>query len=75
MAHCVAGGGGGGRTQLLVTVEMPAMTVLTVSSPVFSSPGSLLSIPILLFDLPLFLLLSCFFFSFLFFCLFCPLFL
>ena len=63
MAHGAAGSGGGGRTQLLVAVEVPAMTVLTVSSPVFfslfsfsfsssftsfSSLGSLLSIPFLL---------------------------
>jgi hypothetical protein len=62
VAHGVAGGGGGGRTQLLATVEVLAMTVLTVSSPIlflvfsfsssfffsFSSLGYLLSIPILL---------------------------
>jgi hypothetical protein len=34
VAHGVAGGGGGGRTQLLATVEVLAMTVLTVSSPI-----------------------------------------
>jgi len=57
VAHGATGDGGGGRTQLLATVEVPAMTVLTVSSPVFllffsffsfCSLGSLLSIPILL---------------------------
>jgi len=63
MAHGAAGSGGGGRTQLLAAVEVPAMTVLTVSSPIFlslfsfssssffpffSSLGSLLSIPFLL---------------------------
>ena len=78
MAHGAAGSGGGGRTQLLVAVEVPAMTVLTVSSPVFfslfsfsfsssftsfSSLGSLLSIPFLLLSsFSLFL----FFFPFLF---------
>jgi len=35
VAHGAASGGGGGRTQLLATVEVLAMTVLTVSSPVF----------------------------------------
>jgi len=34
-AHGAGGGGGGGRTQLLATVEVPTMTVLTVSSPIF----------------------------------------
>jgi len=57
VAHGAAGGDGGGRTQLLPTMEVSAMTVLTVSSPVFSSLllffsffslGSLLSVPILL---------------------------
>ena len=65
VAHGAAGGSGGGRTQLLATVEVPAMMVLTVSSPIFFcfffsscsffsffSLGSLLSIP--LFFLPLF---------------------
>jgi hypothetical protein len=35
VAHGATGDGGGGRTQLLAMVEVPAMTVLTVSSPVF----------------------------------------
>jgi len=61
----VAHGASGGRTQLLATVEVPAMMVLTVSSPIFFcfffssssffsffSLGSLLYIP--LFFLPLF---------------------
>jgi len=37
LAHGAAGGDGGGRTQLLPTVKVSAMTVRTVSSPVFSS--------------------------------------
>jgi hypothetical protein len=42
VAHGAAGDSGGGRMQLLVTVVVPAMTVLTVSSPIFSVFSSLL---------------------------------